>query len=92
MVLNTGISVMRKLRIKNLQIIPFGEGQVQDPIPALAGHRSKISAVLLGDTYSSAYFKMFNSWCRNGEKIRHRRTDRRTDRGTISIELEKLEN
>jgi hypothetical protein len=49
MVLNTGIPVMKKIMFKNLQKIPFGEGQVQDPIPALPGHGLKILAVLLGD-------------------------------------------
>jgi hypothetical protein len=49
MVLNTGISVVRKFMLKNLQKIPFGEGQVQDPIPAFIGHGSKIPAVFLGD-------------------------------------------
>jgi hypothetical protein len=48
-VLNTGIPVLRKCMLKNMQKIPFGEGQVQDPIPALPGHGSKIPAVLLGD-------------------------------------------
>jgi hypothetical protein len=38
MVLNKGIPVLRKFMLKNLQKIPFGEGQVQDPIPALPGH------------------------------------------------------
>jgi hypothetical protein len=28
--------------LKNMQKIPFGEGQVKDPIPALPGHGSKI--------------------------------------------------
>jgi hypothetical protein len=49
MVLNTGIPVLRKLWFKNLQKILFGEGPVQDPIPALPGHGSRIPAVLLGD-------------------------------------------
>jgi hypothetical protein len=49
MVLNTGIPVFRKFKMKNLQKIPFGEGQVQDTIPALQGHGSKIPAVLLGE-------------------------------------------
>jgi hypothetical protein len=49
MVLNTGIPVLRKFMLKNLQKISFGEGQVQDPIPALPGHGSRIPAVLLGD-------------------------------------------
>jgi hypothetical protein len=49
MVLNTGNPVFRKFMLKNLQKIPFGEGQVQDPIPLLPGHGSKIPAVLLGD-------------------------------------------
>jgi hypothetical protein len=49
MVLNTGIPVLRKFLLKNMQKIPFGEDQVQDPIPALPDHGSKISAVLLGD-------------------------------------------
>jgi hypothetical protein len=49
MVLNTGIPVLRKFMLNNMQKIPFGEGQVKDPIPALSGHGSKIPAVLLGD-------------------------------------------
>jgi hypothetical protein len=49
MVLNTRIPVLRKFMLKNLHKITFGEGQVQDPIPALPGHGSKIPAVLLGD-------------------------------------------
>jgi hypothetical protein len=48
-VLNTGIPILRKCMLKNLQKITFGEGQVQDPIPALPGHGSKIPAALLGD-------------------------------------------
>jgi hypothetical protein len=48
-VLNIRIPVLRKFCFKNLHKIPFGEGQVQDPIPALPGHGSKIPAVLLGD-------------------------------------------
>jgi hypothetical protein len=50
MVLNTGIPVLRKFMLKNMQKIPFREGQVQDPIPVLPGHGSKNPAVLLGDT------------------------------------------
>jgi hypothetical protein len=50
MVLKTGIPVLRKCLLKNMQKIPFGEAHVQDPIPALPGHGSKIPAVLLGDT------------------------------------------
>jgi hypothetical protein len=46
MVLNTGITVLRKFMLRNLQKTPFGEGQVQDPIPALPGHGSKIPDVL----------------------------------------------
>jgi hypothetical protein len=49
MVLNTGIPVLRKFMLKNLQKISFGKGQVKDPIPALPGHGSKIPALLLGD-------------------------------------------
>jgi hypothetical protein len=49
MVLNTEIPVLRKFWFKNLQKILFGEGQVQDPIPALPGYESKIPAVFLGD-------------------------------------------
>jgi hypothetical protein len=49
MVLSTGIPVLRKFRFKSLQKIPFGEGHVQDPIPTLPGHGSKIAAVFLGD-------------------------------------------
>jgi hypothetical protein len=49
-VLNTGIPVLRKFMLKNMQKIPFGEGQVQDLIPALSCYESKIPAVLLGDT------------------------------------------
>jgi hypothetical protein len=37
MELNTGIPVLRKFMLKNLQKIPIGEGQVQDSIPALPG-------------------------------------------------------
>jgi hypothetical protein len=51
MVLSTGIPVLRNFMFKNLQKIPFGE--VQDPIPALPGHGSKIPAVLLGKIFSS---------------------------------------
>jgi hypothetical protein len=40
MVLNTGIPVLRKFRLKTLLNITFGEGQVQDPITALPGHGS----------------------------------------------------
>jgi hypothetical protein len=54
-VLNTVIPVLRKFMLKNLQKIPFGEGQVQDLIPALPGHGSKIPAELLGDRLSLAY-------------------------------------
>jgi hypothetical protein len=50
MVLSTGTTVLRKFRFENYQKIPFGEGQVQDPVPALPGHGSKIMAVLLEDT------------------------------------------
>jgi alcohol dehydrogenase YqhD (iron-dependent ADH family) len=32
---------LRKFRFKNLQKILFGEGQVQDLIPALSGYGSK---------------------------------------------------
>jgi hypothetical protein len=39
-----------KILVQNFQKIPFGEGQVQDSIPALPGHGSKNPAVLLGDT------------------------------------------
>jgi hypothetical protein len=49
MILNTGTPVLRKFMLKNMQKIPFGEGQVQDPIPALPDHGSKIPAVHLGD-------------------------------------------
>jgi hypothetical protein len=38
-----------KIYAENLQKIPFREGQVQDPIPALPGLGRKIPAVLLGD-------------------------------------------
>jgi hypothetical protein len=49
MELNTGIPVLKKIMLKNLQKISFGEGRVQDPIQALPGHGSKIPAVFLGD-------------------------------------------
>jgi hypothetical protein len=49
MVLHTDIPVLRKFMLKNLQKFPFGEGQVQNPIPALPGHGSKNPTVLLGD-------------------------------------------
>jgi hypothetical protein len=60
MVLNTRIPVLRKNWLKNLQKILFGEGHVQDPIPALPGHGSKIPAVLLGDRKSLAYIQIFS--------------------------------
>jgi hypothetical protein len=44
-VLNTVILVLRKFCFKDIQKIPFGEGQVQDPIPALPGHGSKIPSL-----------------------------------------------
>jgi hypothetical protein len=46
MILNTGIPVLRKFWFKNLQKTLFGEGHVQDPIPALPGHGSKIFSSL----------------------------------------------
>jgi hypothetical protein len=49
MVLNTGFPVLRKFRFKNLQKVPFGEVQAQDPFPALS------------DTYSFAYILIFSS-------------------------------
>jgi hypothetical protein len=61
MVLNSGIPVLRKFWLKILQKTLFGGGQVQDPIPALPGHGSKIPAVLLGDRYSLAYIQIFSS-------------------------------
>jgi hypothetical protein len=48
--LSKGIPVLRKFYFKNMQKIPFGEGHVQDPIPALPGIESEIPAVVLGDT------------------------------------------
>jgi hypothetical protein len=42
MVFSTGIPVLRKFGFKNIQKIPFGEGHVQEPIPALSCHGSKI--------------------------------------------------
>jgi hypothetical protein len=59
--------------LKNMQKIPFGEGQVKDPIPALPGHGSKIHIVL------SLYSNFQLSRCRNVEKKGNRRTDGRTD-------------
>jgi hypothetical protein len=82
MVLNTGIPVLRKFMLKNLQKIPFGEGQVQVPIPALPGLGSKNPRQIVFSLYSN--FQL--SRCRNVEKIGNRRTDGQTDRGTISIE------
>jgi hypothetical protein len=38
MVLNTEIPVLRQFWFKNLHKILFGEGHVQDPIPALPGN------------------------------------------------------
>jgi hypothetical protein len=49
MVLNTEIQVLKQFMLKNLQKLPFGEGQVQNSIPALPGLGSKIQTVLLGD-------------------------------------------
>jgi hypothetical protein len=60
MVLNTRIPVLRKFWFKNIQKTLFGEGQVQDPIPTLPGHGSKIPAVLLGDRQSLAYIQIFS--------------------------------
>jgi hypothetical protein len=56
----TDISVLRKCCFKNMTKIPFGEGQVQDPIPAFSGIGSKILAVLLREKW---------------RKIGNRRTD-----------------
>jgi hypothetical protein len=50
MVLSTIYPGLRKFRCKNIQNFPFGEGQVQDHIPALPGFRSKILAALLENT------------------------------------------
>jgi hypothetical protein len=36
--------------VQKLTKIPFGEGLVYDPIPALPGHGSKILAVILRKT------------------------------------------
>jgi hypothetical protein len=87
MVLNTGIPVLRKNWFKNLLKILFGEGQVQDPIPALPGHRSNTPGRYIA---LSLYSNFQLSRCKNVDKIGNRRTDRRTDgqtdRGTISIE------
>jgi hypothetical protein len=57
--------------MKNMQKIPFGEGQVQDPIPALPGHGSKIPAVP-----SSLGVEM---WCEKNREQTDGRTDRRID-------------
>jgi hypothetical protein len=84
MVLKTGILVFIKFMLKNLQKIPFEDGQVQDPIPAFPGHGSKILAVLLGDRYSLGYTKIFSSL--GAEMWKKLGTDGWTDRGTISIE------
>jgi hypothetical protein len=48
--LSTRIPDLKKFSFINMKKISFGEGQVQDPIPALPGIGSKIPAVLLGDT------------------------------------------
>jgi hypothetical protein len=68
MVLNTGIPVLTKLSYKNLQKNTFGEGQVQDPIPALPGHESKFRTperhIVL-----SFYSNFQLSGCINGEKL-----------------------
>jgi hypothetical protein len=89
MVLNTGIPVLRKFMLKDLQKIPFGEGLVQDSIPALPGHGSKFLAVLLGDRISLAYIEIFSSLGAEMWKYREQtdgRTDGRTERATISKE------
>jgi hypothetical protein len=51
---------LSKIRFKFLQKIPFEEGQVQDPIPALPGYGLKIPAVQ-GDTEFFSYIQIFNS-------------------------------
>jgi hypothetical protein len=50
MVLSTRIPDLRKFSFINMKKNSFGEGQVQDPIPALPGIGPKIPAVLLGGT------------------------------------------
>jgi hypothetical protein len=47
---NKGIPVLRKFYFQNMKKIPFEECHVQDPIPALPGIESEITAVFLGDT------------------------------------------
>jgi hypothetical protein len=46
MVLGTVIPVLRKCRFKNLQKIPFEEGQVQDSIPVPPSQGSRRFIVL----------------------------------------------
>jgi hypothetical protein len=48
MVLSKRIPVLRKFSFINMQTMSFG-GLVQDPIPALSGHSSKILPVVLRD-------------------------------------------
>jgi hypothetical protein len=50
MILSTRIPDMRKFSFINMKKISFGEGQIQDQIPALPGIGSKIPAVLLGNS------------------------------------------
>jgi hypothetical protein len=80
MVLSTRIPVLRKFRCRNLNKIPSGESQVQDPIPAQKFRTYTIYIVL------SSYSNIHLFGCRNGEKIGNRRTDGKTNEGTISIE------
>jgi hypothetical protein len=51
MVLNTGIPVLR-IEVQKHAKNPIWRGEVQDPIPALPGHGSKIPAVILGVVFS----------------------------------------
>jgi hypothetical protein len=61
MVLSIGIPVLRKFWFKRLQKIPFEEGQVQDPIPTLPGHGSKILYSRTPERYTLGYIKIFSS-------------------------------
>jgi hypothetical protein len=57
---------------------------VQNSIPEIPGHGSKILAVFLGDLWFLAYIKMFSSL--GAEMAKNKGTDRQMDKRTISIE------
>jgi hypothetical protein len=78
MVLITAIKVVRTFRLKNLQKGKFGEGQVQDPNPAVPQIK-KFGRILGRYIVLSLYSNFQLSWCRNNKKTGNRRMHGRTD-------------